>query len=69
MCHLHIYAKEILEKKKKNGAYKDEVALEPALELSSYERGGAEVIEVEVVEAELVDFNYDYANDEDEGTF
>ena len=40
------------------------MALEPASELSSGERGNAEV-----VEAEMVDFINDYANDEDEVTF
>ena len=41
--------------KKKDGASKYEVALEPASELSSGERGDAEV-----VKAEVVDFIYDY---------
>ena len=50
--------------KKKDGDSKDEVALEPASYLSSYERGVAEV-----VEAEVVDFIDDYTDDEDEGTF
>ena len=45
--------------KKKYGASKYEVALEPALDLSSYERGDAEV-----VEAEVVDFIDNYDNDE-----
>ena len=55
--------------KKNEYASDAEVALEPASELSSYERGGAEVVEAEVVEAESVDFNYDYAKDEYGGTF
>ena len=50
--------------KKKDGDSKDEVALEPASYLSSYERGVAEVVEVEVV-----DFINEYKNDEDEGVF
>ena len=49
---------------KKYGAYKYEVSPEPASELSSDEMGGAEV-----VEAEVVDFIDDYANNEDEGIF
>ena len=50
--------------KKNEYASDAEVALEPASELSSDERGDAEVSEEEVVE--LI---YDYANDEDEGKF
>ena len=49
--------------KKKCGISKDEVAPEPAWESSSGERG-----DVEVVEAEVVDFIDDYNNDEDYGT-
>ena len=37
--------------KKKDGASKGEVALEPASELSSDERGDADVVEAEVVES------------------
>ena len=49
---------------KKNDASEAEVALELASELSSNERG-----DVEVVEAKVVDFIDDYANDEYTGTF
>ena len=47
---------------KKDGASKDELDPEPESELSSDERGYAEVLE-----AEVVDFIDDYENDEDEG--
>ena len=50
--------------KKKDGASQYEVAPEPASELSSDERGYAEVLE-----AEVVDFIDDYWNDEYEEKF
>ena len=49
---------------KKDGASKEEVALEPASKLHSDERK-----DTEVVEAEVVEFIYDYKNAEYEETF
>ena len=63
MCHQKRYANEKV-KKNKDGATKDELALEPTSELSSDERGDAEVLE-----AEVVYLIYDYKNYEDEGKF
>ena len=63
-CVIYTYMPRKRLEKKKYSASKDEVATEPASELSYYERG-----DTEVVELELVYFIDDYKNDEDEGIF
>ena len=57
-CVIYTYMPRTRMAKKKDGASEYEVAPEPVSELSSNERGGAEVVE----------FVDDYDNDEDEGT-
>ena len=56
-CDIYIDMTRTVLANKKDGASKDKMALEPMLELSS-----DETRDVEVVEAEVVDFIDDYEN-------
>ena len=62
-CAIYAYMPRKRFSKKKDGASKSELALEPASELYSGERGDAEAVEAEVTE-----FIDDYVNDEYERT-